>query len=206
MDGSWLRSAAATKYFGVHANTLRRWADSNLVKYKTTAGGQRIYLIGSEVPSSRRTEKEVVIYVRVSTSKQRDDLERQILYASSEYPGCRVVKDIGSGLNFKRKNLLKLLEQIDKGLVQKVVVTSKDRLCRFGSEWLQWFFNKNDTELVVLDKIDKSPEQEFTEDILAILQVFACRWNGRRNYSIKKQENTITVDFSADPTPSTSSS
>ena len=195
MDGAWLRSAAASQHFGVHANTLRRWADSDLVKYKTTVGGQRVYLIGSEGTSNRRNEKETIIYIRVSTSKQKDDLERQQVFALSKYPNARVVKDIGSGLNFKRRNLLKLLDSVDKGLIQKVVVTSKDRLCRFGYEWLQWFFSKNDTELVVLDHIDKSPEQEFTEDILAILQVFACRWNGRRNYSVKKQENQIAVDI-----------
>lgn len=206
MNGTWVRSQQACKYFGVHPNTLRRWANSNNVNYKTTVGGQRLYLLSSDSSTStKRTEKEIVLYVRVSSSKQKDDLQRQVSYVSSRYPNCRIVKDIGSGLNLKRKGLIKLLEQASNGLIQTVVVTSKDRLCRFGFELLQWLFERENVQLVVLDKVDKSPEQEFTEDILAILQVFACRWNGRRNYSIKKQKDQITVELPSDEAPRTTS-
>ena len=201
MNGTWVRNKQACKYFGVHPNTLRRWADNNHVNYKTTVGGQRLYLLSSDsTTSTKRTEKETVIYVRVSSSKQKDDLERQVSYVSSRYPNCRIIKDIGSGLNFKRKGLIKLLEQASNGLIQTVVVASKDRLCRFGYELLTWILERENVQLVVLDKVDKSPEQEFTEDILAILQVFACRWNGRRNYSVKKQKDQITIDIPSDET------
>jgi predicted site-specific integrase-resolvase len=74
----------------------------------------------------------------------------------------------------------------NKNEVGEIVVFSKDRLCRFGFELLQFQFSENDTKLVVYEQIDKSPETEFTEDILTILQVFACRWNGKRKYKINK--------------------
>lgn len=197
MNGCWVRSKRACDFYGVHANTLRTWANNNLIEYKTTEGGQRIYFVGARTDTRQLPKKDFVIYTRVSSAKQKDDLERQQIYASSRFPGYRLVKDIGSGLNFKRKNLLKLMDQVSEGKIDTVVVTSKDRLCRFGFEWMEWFFTRYDTKLVVLDTVDKSPEQEFTEDILAILQVFACRWNGKRSYSVKKQEDKITVEFNA---------
>ena len=98
----------------------------------------------------------------------------------------KVIRDIGSGLNYKRKGLLKLLRESNKNQVREIVVFSKDRLCRFGFELLQFQFSENNTNLVVYEQVDKTPETEFSEDILAILQVFACRWNGKRKYKINK--------------------
>ena len=143
--------------------------------------------------------KTSFIYVRVNSQKQKDDLDRQAHFLQSKYPNHSVIKDIGSGLTYKRRGLLKVLELSHKGLVEELVVASKDRLCRFGFELLQWLFTTNNVKLVVLDKSNKTKEEEFTEDILAILQVFACRWNGKRKYkcSIENQKNTITIDINA---------
>jgi len=105
-----------------------------------------------------------------------------------KYPDYTLIKDIGSGLNYKRRGLLTLLDLSNKGLVEEVVVWSRDRLCRFGFELIEWLFTQNSTKLVVLDRTKKVPEQEFTEDILAILQVFACRWNSKRRYTIDKDK------------------
>jgi putative resolvase len=118
----------------------------------------------------------------------------------SKYPTFRVIKDIGSGLNFKRKGLLKLLELSNKGLVDEVIVASKDRLCRFGYDLIKWQFMQANVKLLVLDTADKSKELEFTEDILAILQVFACRWNRSRKYSIKNKKDKIEININPDKT------
>jgi predicted site-specific integrase-resolvase len=92
------------------------------------------------------------------------------------------------------------LELSSKGLVQSIVVASKDRLCRFGIYLIKWQLEQNSVELVVLDTIDKTPEEEFTKDILAVLQVFACRWNGKRKYLIKNKKNQITIDVESNQT------
>ena len=79
-------------------------------------------------------------------------------------------------------------------------VSNKSRLCRFGFELVEWLFLQNNTELVVLEHIDKTPEQEFTEDILSILQVFACRWNGKRKYSNKIKQDQIETNVTSEET------
>jgi predicted site-specific integrase-resolvase len=195
-EGKWVLNRKACEFYGVTGNTLRNWADNNKVRYKRNPSGNRVYWISSEL-SGTNQEKKGYIYARVSSSKQKDDLARQVEKSQSEYPNFEVVKDIASGLNYKRRGLLKLLEQSNRGLVSHVVVSSKDRLCRFGFELLEWQFLQNDTKLVVLENIDKTPEQEFTEDILAILQVFACRWNGKRRYNIENKKSTTEIDIIA---------
>lgn len=195
--GKWVLNKKACEFYGVTGNTLRAWADSDKVKYKRVPSGNRVYWIPNGLSETNQCSKGC-IYARVSSSKQKDDLERQVERLQSEYPDFTIITDIGSGLNYKRRGLLKLLEQSNKRLVSTVVISSKDRLCRFGFELLEWQFLQNNTKLVVLERIDKTPEQEFTEDILAILQVFACRWNGKRRYTIKNKENTTKIDITTE--------
>jgi predicted site-specific integrase-resolvase len=197
MNGYWVPHREARDFYGVSDSTIRRWASTNKIVFKRTPSGQRTYFINDKTCSENKlslenTILENYVYCRVSSNKQKDDLERQIQFLSSKYPGYKIIKDIGSGLNYKRPGLLKLLEQSSKGNINEIVVASKDRLCRFGFELIEWIFLQNHTKLVVLEHSDKTHEQKFTEDILAILQVFACRWNGQRKYSDKIKKNKIT--------------
>ena len=191
--GYWTTHKNACEFYGISKNTLRSWADSNKVVYKRTPSNQRVYFISTNINQSENiqpTTKQNVIYCRVSSSKQKDDLERQCLFLSSRYPNYKIIKDIGSGLNYKRKGLLKLLEMSNKQQLNEVIISSKDRLCRFGFELIEWQLLQNHSKIVVLDQTNKTSEQQFTEDILAILQVFACRWNGKRKYT----NRPITTD------------
>ena len=176
-----LSLSKARKHYGVSSSTLRRWADNGRIQSTRTAGGHRMFIVCNE----QETEKERIIYCRVSSVKQKDDLVRQIKFLSDKFPQHKIVRDVGSGINFKRPGLLSLLGRVMQGRVREVVVSSKDRLCRFAFDLLQWICFRNGTQVVVLDNEDKSPDQEFTEDILAIMQVFSCRWNGKRRYSAK---------------------
>lgn len=196
MNEHWVRIKQASEHFGVHQATLRRWANNNLIEYKRTVGNQRLYNINTKI-TNQEQQRFSYIYVRVSSSKQKDDLDRQSQFLLSKYPTFRVIKDIGSGLNFKRKGLLKLLELSNKGLVEQVVVASKDRLCRFGFDLIKWQFEQSDVKLLVLDTTNKSKELLFTEDILAILQVFACRWNGTRKYTVKDKKDSIKINITS---------
>lgn len=119
----------------VHANTLRRWADEGKIRYIKTASGQRRYDCSS-VEKEYSTKKNYC-YCRVSSAKQRDDLERQVNFMQSKYPDYTILKDVGSGLNFKRKQLRFLLEECSQGRVGEIVVAYRDRLCRFGFELLE---------------------------------------------------------------------
>ena len=198
-NGTWLTNKQACEFFGVSKITLTRWENANKIKTKRTDGNHRRYLVFDEnIAKTEEREKGNYIYVRVSSNKQKDDLRRQTGFLLERYPDYTVIEDVGSGLNYKRRGLLRLLELSNKGQVKRLVVFSKDRLCRFGFELLQWQFLQNNTELVVHEQSDKTPEKEFTEDILAILQVFACRWNGKRKYRVDKNKE-IEIEIKQSP-------
>src|SRR5690606_21019018 len=108
-------------------------------------------------------------YCRVSSHKQKDDLDRQKEFMRKQYPNHEIVFDIGSGINFKRKQFLWLLEQASIGNVKEVVVAHRDRLCRFGFELIEWFFTKHNVKLMVLDDSKSSPQQELVTDLLSII-------------------------------------
>lgn len=95
------------------------------------------------------------------------------------------MKDIGSGINFKRKGLKTILESAINGDKLKLVVAHKDRLCRFGFELIEWIIKRNHGEIVVLSKSELSPQAELTQDLLTILHVFSCRMHGLRSYKDK---------------------
>ena len=182
----YVPSRKACLELGVHANTLRRWADEGKIRYIKTASGQRRYDCSSVEKKS--STKKNYCYCRVSSAKQKDDLERQVQFMQSKYPDYTILKDVGSGLNFKRKQLRFLLEECSQGRVGEVVVAYRDRLCRFGFELLEWFFSQNAVKLVVLEQQEFSPQQELVADLLSVITAFSCRVHGLRKYrdSIKK--------------------
>jgi predicted site-specific integrase-resolvase len=193
MNGQFITTKEAKKTLQVCEYTLRRWADSGLFPSIRTPGGQRLYNIqqflqnkteqsGSEEP------KQSICYCRVSSQGQKDDLQRQITYMQEKFPNHRIITDIGSGINFRRKGLCTILELSSKGLVSEVVVAYRDRLCRFAFELVQRFFQLHGTRLVVLNQeVDSSGQSELAEDLLAIVNVFNCRVNGKQKYKNKKQ-------------------
>ncbi|CAM9957708.1 unnamed protein product, partial [Pylaiella littoralis] len=121
----------------------------------------------------------------VSSSKQKDDLKRQEESFRESHPDHEIIKDIGSGINFKRRGLLRMVDSILQGNVEEVVVAHKDRLCRFAFDFLEWICKRGDTNLVVQEQVIRSTEQELTEDLVAIIHVFSCKLHGSRRY--KKQ-------------------
>ena len=104
------------------------------------------------------------------------------------YPEAEIIKDIGSGLNYKRKGLKSILERAVRGDKLKVVVAHRDRLCRFGFELIEHIVKLAGGEIVVLKESSLSPEQELTADLLSIIHVFRCRLHGLRNYKSKIRE------------------
>ena len=161
---------------------------------------QVLHVLDHHLPGSRRRGRvptETICYCRVSSPKQRDDLQRQVVFMRERYPDARVVTDVGGGLNFQRKGLVALLERLHRGDKLRIVVAHRDRLARFGFALIRWMAEQNGGEIVVLGNTDYSPQQELTEDILAILHTFSCRLHGLRRYRNAIQADTGLSDSSA---------
>ncbi|AFY31804.1 recombinase family protein [Calothrix sp. PCC 7507] len=101
--------------------------------------------------------KKVVLYARVGTRRQLNALASQIAYLLEKYPGSEVVKDVAKGINWKRKNFIKLMERVNNKEITTIVVTDKDRLCDSGFEFVKWFCNLNNCQIVVLNNKELSP-------------------------------------------------
>ena len=138
--------------------------------------------------ASQQTEK--IIYARVSSAHQKEDLQCQIQDLQTAFPDHAVVSDVGSGLNFKRKGLRSLLDKVLNGVVKEIVVMYKDRLCRYGSELLEFIFKKTGTEFVVYGQDEKhqSDTQELADDLLATTTVFVARNNGKRSAENRRRK------------------
>jgi putative resolvase len=177
----------AVEFLGLHPNTLRKYADSGNIKTIKNEAGQRLY----DVESYKRDSEPAatVCYCRVSSAKQRDDLERQVAFMRERYPQAEIIQDVGSGLNFKRKGLQALLVRLMRGDKLTVVIACRDRLCRFGFELFQFMAEQNGGSILVLEQPIHCPETELTADLLAILHVFSCRMHGLRSYSKKIKED-----------------
>ncbi len=118
------------------------------------------------------------------------------------YPEAEIVQDTGGGLDWKRKGLVSLLERLQRGDKLRIVVAHRDWLARFGFELIQWLAERNGGGIVVLDNTDYSPEQELTEDILAILHTFSCRLHGLRRYrNAIKEDPGLSHKGTAPDTP-----
>ena len=196
---NYVAARVATAKLGVTLRTLLRWEEAGKIKTIKTPNGQRRYDLDSVIPV-RQSDKLTILYARVSSHSQKPDLERQIQFLVAQYPGCEVVKDIGSGLNFKRKGLLALLERVLSGDVGMVIVANKDRLCRFGFDLIAWMAKRSHCEILVLNNNVLSPEREMLEDVLAIIHVFSCRLYGLRKY---KQKLKKTLNYRVYPTGKT---
>lgn len=181
----YVSSREACGVLGVHPNTLRAWAKDGKISFIRTEGGQRRYDVeGYLLPN--RPEEYTLVYCRVSSNKQKDDLLRQEGFMRDLYPSAEIIKDVGSGINYNRKGIKTVLERILRGDKFKLVVAHRDRLARFGTEIFEFLLRSNGGELVVLDNKEKSTEERLTEDLLTILHVFSCRMHGSRKYKKDK--------------------
>ena len=190
--------------YDVSSEFLRTRGETGQVgTIRTSTNGRRKYnvrdvekLFDDTSPSS--AGKLIIIYARVSSAKQKEDLERQRDDLVKSYPEhTQVFTDIGSGVNFKRKGLGKLLELVCEGLVQKVIVSYKDRLARVGYDCLEQVFQHHGTEIVVHNQ-NLQDEDGHTDDLIAIVTSFVASHHGRRASEHRKrrngEENKIGID------------
>lgn len=188
-------SKKVTEILGVTAQTLRNWDKEGKLKPSyVKSNGYRYYSEDSilSYTQERKTKKNlnVIGYARVSSKKQSDDLERQVnnlkAYLDSKYTDYEIITDIGSGINYTKPGLKKLIEKINRKEVDLIVVLYKDRLLRFGFELVEYFAELNNVKIEILDKIDKNQDQELVEDLVQIITVFSCKIQGKRKAKTKE--------------------
>ena len=185
-----INTKQAKKILGVHSNTLRSWANAGKIKCIRGPGNHRLYDVDDFLKRQEgKDNRRAIIYARVSSKNQKDDIENQIRYLRERYPKYELIEDVGSGLNFKRKGFITLLESIMRGTVAEVVVSHRDRLCRFGFEIINIIAKQNNTKILVLDNTQLSPAEELTRDLISIIHVFSCRIYGLRKYTNKIKED-----------------
>ncbi|RLG80548.1 MAG: IS607 family transposase [Thermoprotei archaeon] len=195
MSERLLRPKEVCRLLGVSYVTLRRWIKEGKVGAVRTLGG-KYRIPESEVKKllSGVETKEVraIIYARVSSSDQRKDLERQIQYLTQycSAKGYRVVdilSDIASGLKTNRRGLMKLFNYIVNREVDVVVVIYRDRLTRFGFEYLEYFFKQYGVRIeVIYGEEPRDAYQELIGDLLAIVTSFAGKLYGMRSHKKKR--------------------
>ena len=177
---------------GVSVKTLQRWDRDGKLKAFRTPTDRRYYTHKQYVDYMGNDTKtgKIVIYTRVSTSNQKDDLTNQVEFLK-QYANAKgmivdeIFEDIGSGLNYNRKKWNKLIDDCVSGDIKIIIIAHKDRFIRLGYEWFERFLKSNGVEIIIVNNEKASPEQELINDLISIIHVFSCRIYGLRKY--KKQ-------------------
>ena len=182
------------KMLNVTVKTLQNWDNAKkLIAYRNPQG-RRFYTHAQyEAYMGIQNENKVgktIIYGRVSSNGQKEDLENQISFLR-EFANARgmivdqVMTDVGSGLNYKRKKWNALLDDCFGGKVSTIIIAHKDRFVRFGYEWFESFLKNRGVKIIVVTNDKLSPQQELVEDLVSIIHVFSCRIYGLRKYKKK---------------------
>ena len=183
----YVPSRVACQILGLCPDTLRKYADNGLIDYIRNAANQRRYDTDSFIKG--KLPAAIVCYCRVSTSKDKEGLAKQVVKMQENFPQAEVIQDIGSGLDYNRKGLNTILERLAQGEKLTIVVADKTDLARFGSELIEYFVRHNGGELLVLNRAEHD-NRELTNDLCIILKGFAAKCPGFRRYldQIKKDK------------------
>jgi putative resolvase len=195
----YLSTREFAKLLGVSRVTVIKWIKKGRITAYSVHGKWRIpYSEVERLLKGAQRVRRVAIYARVSSSTQRDDLERQVealkLWVSKSFPNAEyiVVTDIASGLKEDREGLRKLIEMAKRREIQAVVVAYRDRLTRFGFEYLKTLFNTLGVDVyVAFQEEPKDYVQELVEDFVEIVTLFASRIYGKRSKKYKEVVSCI---------------
>jgi len=201
----------ASEILGVHQRTLYQWDEKGWIETIRTNGNKRLYNVEkykqdkqdeaerkkceAEKKNCEELIKDIskiegklkIIYARVSSQGQKDDLERQKKILRTNYPNHILIEDIGSGINLNKRGIRKIIHLAISGKVEELVVTYKDRLARFGYELIEDIINEySGGKIIVMNKKEEiTPEEELAMDVLQIMNVFTAKMNGLRKYKNK---------------------
>ena len=190
----WISSKEYRNLYHISSQQLYQLVKRNKVNVKQIS--DKKYLYEADDNLLKRNNK-IVIYARVSTSKQKEDLERQIKFlkeycVSNGYIVSNVYSDIGSGMNETRKQFNNLLEQVKDNQIKKIVISNKDRLTRFGFGYIETFCSMFNTEIEVVNlDSEKTFQEELSEDLIAIIHYFSMRFYGKRKNKLNEFEKSL---------------
>ena len=209
--GKLVNISEAARILGVTTTTLRNWDKKGLLKPdELTKGKARRYRIESLRNINRniiftKDDLKTIAYARVSSHDQKEDLNRQVqlleLYCAKHGYKYEVIQDIGSGMNYYKKGLTKLIDLILDNQVQRLILTHKDRLLRFGAELVFSICEAKNVEVIIINQGDETPsfEEELAKDVLEIITIFSARLYGIRSKKNKKLisdlEKVVETDF-----------
>ena len=203
MEHRLVKIGAAAKLLGTTPGQLRKWeANGELLPARKTQGGTRYYAIADLFGRSAAASPEeplTVCYVRVSSHDQKADLDRQQAaleaYCATKGWRTRVIRDLGSGMNYRKKGLQELLELILHRRFERLVITHQDRLLRFGAELVFRLCELQGIEIVILHQGEQpSFEEELAQDVLEIITVFSARLYGSRSHQSKQLLDALAND------------
>ena len=188
------------KLLNVTVKTLQNWDKQGTLKAHRTPTNQRFYTEEQlnqvlNFSNSNHVGKQLKIgYCRISTPNQKNSLQNQEEFLRSHTNAKGVIldevfTDIGSGMNYNRKNFNKILELVEAGEISEIYVTYKDRFVRFGFDWFNTFCEKHGAKIIILNQPSTSPEQELAEDLLNIVTAFSARSHGLRTYKKQLEQN-----------------
>jgi len=199
--GDYVSSKEAAEKLGVHFQTLRNWDREGKIKTIRSPGGKRFYDVKSFLEKTDKYDKDndkieegkderkKICYCRVSSYSQKEELMHQVDYMKLKYPEHEILTDIGSGINFNRGNLKKIINLGIKNNLEELVIAYKDRLCRIGYDLIEYILKEySNTKIIIEKDEDKSPEKELTDDLLEIITVFSSRLYGMRSYKIPEKD------------------
>ncbi|WP_257296133.1 IS607 family transposase [Endozoicomonas sp. YOMI1] len=201
MDKRLVKIGEAARLLGTDRSTLRRWESTGeLLPARKTKGGTRYYDV-SELMGLSNESVPTLCYCRVSSHDQRTDLDLQQelleTYCAAKGWRTQVIRDLGSGMNYRKKGLNQLLELIMKRQITRLVLTHKDRLLRFGAELVFSLCEIQGIEIVIIHKGDQpsfegaGQPEELANDVLEIITVFSARLYGSRSKKHKKMLETL---------------
>lgn len=185
----------AAKILGVSISTLRRWDKNGKLKPQKTVSGHRRYDISKIKPELfgelKHEAKKTVAYARVSSHDQKADLERQKqvleLYCAKQGWTYEIISDLGFGMNYHKKGLKRLINDILSEKISRLVIAHKDRLLRFGAELIFAICEAKQVEVIILNQgEDTSFEEDLAKDVLEIITVFSARLYGSRSRKNQK--------------------
>jgi predicted site-specific integrase-resolvase len=187
----YLSIGKVSEILGVSVVTLRRWEKSGKLTSKfRTFGHHRRYFKGDIAKLLKIDEKKVICYSRVSSHDQKKDLIRQdekLRHYCNENKITNVesILDLGSGLNFNKKGLKKLINMILNQEISMIILNHKERLLRFGSEILFKLCDFYHIKILILNNEVKDFNQDLTESVIEIMTVFCAKLYGKRSHKNK---------------------